>query len=247
MTPSTANCANTTPASEAEFLRNRAAAYVVFMVAALLVGSCGAPPATDTSSETPRDARAKCPEGPLGRSFNETVPGAGQHDAKLLERAVLYYTNQARCQLGLQPLRRDGGVALTARNHAYDMARLNFFEHVSPIPERRTLSDRLGEVRVPYTLAAENIIEARYMAYKNRTRFKTIDAEQCLYTYSSGEPIARHNYRTLAKELVDRWLGSTGHRRNILDPNLTRHGFAIAPNRTKTLCGGLFGAQVFAG
>jgi uncharacterized protein YkwD len=182
-----------------------------------------------------------------GRSFSQTVPGAGQHDAKLLERGVLYYTNQARCQQGLPPLRRDGGAALTARNHANDMARLNFFDHTSPVPERRTLADRLGEVRVPYERAAENIIEARYMAYRNRARFRTIDAARCLYTYADGEPIPRHTYRTLAKELVDRWLTSPGHRRNVLDPALRRHGFAIAPNRAKTLCGGLYGAQVFAG
>lgn len=221
---------------------------VTLLVAAFLVAACaGAPNAGDRAASRSIDPRAKCPSGPLGRGFSQTVPGAGQHDATLLERGVLYYTNLARCQKGLRPLRRDGGVALTARNHANDMARLNFFDHTSPVPERRTLSDRLGEVRVPYQLAAENIIEARYMAYRNRARFRTIDASRCLYTYTNGERIPRHTYRTLAKELVDRWLTSPGHRRNVLDPDLTRHGFAIAPNRAKTLCGGLYAAQVFAG
>lgn len=219
------------------------------MVAAFLFSACaGDPRPVDTEAGTVvPDRRATCPNGPLSRVFSATVPGAGQHDAKLLERAVLYYTNQARCAQGLVPLRRDGGLAQTARTHANDMARLNFFDHVSPVRSRRTLSDRLAEVRVPYRRAAENIIEARYMAYKNRTRFQTIDAATCRFVYSDGTPIERHTYQTLARELVDRWLNSEGHRRNLMDPDLSRHGFAIAANRATTLCGGIYGAQVFAG
>jgi len=227
-----------------------AATSVALLIAAFVIAACGDQHRNSARADGAArpDPRAVCPNGPLGRSYSQTVPGAGQHDTKLLEKAVLFYTNQARCQRGLSPMRRDGGVALTARNHANDMARLNFFDHTSPVPERRTLSDRLGEVRVPYSLAAENIIEARYMAYRNGTKFQTIDAARCKFVYASdGAPIERHTYQTMARELVDRWLASTGHRRNLLNPELTRHGFAIAPNRSTSLCGGLFGAQVFAG
>lgn len=160
---------------------------------------------------------------------------------------MLYYTNFARCQRGLAPLRRGGGVAMAAQNHANDMARLSFFDHVSPVRARRTLSDRLGEVRAPYRRAAENIIESRYMAYENSTRFQVIDAARCLFVTADGRPLERHTYQTLAKEVVDRWLASEGHRRNLLDPDVGRHGFAIAPNRSTSLCGGIYAAQVFAG
>jgi uncharacterized protein YkwD len=136
---------------------------------------------------------------------------------------------------------------MAARNHANDMARVGFFDHVSPVRARRTLGDRLDEIRAPYRRAAENIIEARYMDYRSGARFQVIDAARCRFAYADGRPLERHTYQTLAREVVTRWMDSTGHQRNLLDPDMRRHGFAIAPNRSTSLCGGIYGAQVFSG
>jgi uncharacterized protein YkwD len=64
-------------------------------------------------------------------------------DLRELELAVFNEINNVRQQYGIHPLRWDDQVAEVARKHSEDMARRNYYEHVSP--EGKHPQDRINE------------------------------------------------------------------------------------------------------
>lgn len=187
-----------------------------------------------------------CPGGTVPGRFNQALPRGGQHNAALIAEAVLIETNRARCARGLRPLATDSNLQQAATWHSDDMAKRGFFSHTSPVRGRRTLGDRVKKAGFRFQSVAENIIESHFMAYQSGARYQIVDAARCQFRYSNGGAIPPHSYASLASELVTRWMDSPGHRRNILTPDMTVHGFAMAANATTALCGGLYGTQVLA-
>lgn len=214
---------------------------------ALSLSGCGGgdpAPSSESTPLLPASAVAGCPSGGLPGVFDQGLPRTGAHDADLLGQAVLIETNRARCGNGLEPLIGDPALQQAAALHARDMARLGFFSHESPVPGRETMMARARQAGAGYRWVSENIIEARYMAYESRRRYEVIDPALCEFVYADGTPIDAHTYASLAREVIRRWMDSPGHRRNLLHLTHRAHGFAIAPNSVRSLCGGLFGAQV---
>lgn len=123
---------------------------------------------------------------------------------------------------------------------------MGFFNHESPVRGRETLSARVDQVGFRFSRVAENIIEARYMAYRNGAKYQVIDPVRCEFAYADGETIRPHTYASLARDVIRRWMESPGHRANILTPDLRAHGFALAPNKDTSLCGGIYATQVMA-
>ena len=126
------------------------------------------------------------------------------------------------------------------------MARVGFFSHDSPVPGRETLAARVTQVGFRYQTVAENIIEARYMAYENGRQFHVLDPVRCDFAYVNGEKILPQTYASVARQMVRRWMKSPGHRANILNAGVREHGFALAPNKDRSLCGGIYATQVLA-
>ncbi|MEL7153327.1 MAG: CAP domain-containing protein [Pseudomonadota bacterium] len=160
--------------------------------------------------------------------------------------AVLVETNRARCSEGRRPLIANAPLQQAAGLHSQDMARLGFFDHASPVPGRETLASRVTQVGFRFQTVAENIIEARFMAYESGRQYQVIDPVRCAFAYADGQVIPPQTYASLAQEVVRRWLASPGHRANLLNPAIREHGFALAPNRDTSLCGGIFATQVLA-
>ena len=152
-------------------------------------------------------------------------------------------TNRARCQAGLAPLAADPGLLRATGIHARDMAERGFFSHDSPVTGRETPRARVDLSGVRYRRIAEKITEAFYMLCDGGASFYVEDETHCAFRYEDGGPIQRQTYATLARSVLRRWLDSPGHRRNILTPEFTRHGFALAANGETALCA----VQVFAG
>lgn len=111
------------------------------------------------------------------------------------EKEVLLLTNQERKKRGLKPLEWDETLAYSARYHAKDMAIDNYFDHDS--------YDRKGKRKVKVCGIFERIesfINYPYLAEN----------------ISAG--------RLTPEEVVKAWMKSTGHRKNILNKNMTRLG-----------------------
>ena len=128
------------------------------------------------------------------------------------------------------------------------MTRHRVFAHETPEAGERTMRQRIDKAGVAYRRAAENIITGYFMVYEAGRSYFVKDAGACRFAYAdTEEALMRQTYATLGKGLVARWLASPGHRANILTPEMTRHGAALAPAGNDALCGEFYATQVFAG
>lgn len=205
------------------------------------IAGCGA------LDRTPPEVAAACAALPPPDPAFERPVEAGGVDQWLFSEAVTRQVNEVRCDRGLAPLAADEAVTRAAAYHSGDMVVRGFFSHESPVAGRRTPSDRLDQVGARHSRAAENIARTSIFAF-DRERFFIRDQANCVFSLTpDGPPVPRRSYAGAAERLVDGWMDSAGHRRNILDPALTRHGAGAAVRPDPATCGELIVTQVFAG
>lgn len=128
-----------------------------------------------------------------------------------LEQALFDATNITRAQNGVASLSYDENLAIAARNHAAEMAQLNYLSHTSPRAATRSLFDRVARAGSPALSVNENLAQIG----------------------NNGDVVDKS---------IQGWLDSPGHRQNMLDPEHTHLGVALAEDAT----GHVYTVQVFA-
>lgn len=127
---------------------------------------------------------------------------ATKFNHRLLDAALFFRTNEERIKNNLPEFYFSLALEKAALGHSIDMVQQNFYSHQSPIPGKEDMSDRLKRVGINYTACAENI-----------------------YNFFDEDP----TYWSLASKLVEGWMNSSGHRRNILNPNYKYLGCGAWP------------------
>ncbi len=116
-----------------------------------------------------------------------------------VESAIHDRVNEIRTDRGLDALAYRDDLAAVASSHSQDMADRNYLSHTSP--EGETMSDRYERFGIDCRGWAENV----------------------LFNYAADEsPTAA------ARQSVDQWMGSDGHRQNILSQSWTAEGIGAA-------------------
>ena len=133
-------------------------------------------------------------------AFNQAIDASG-YDAELLEAAIFHETNRQRVKYGLAPLKYDYNLMVCAHNHSVNMVQYDFFSHISPVPGKYSLGDRVKEVGYVNCGSAENIAEFPIQS-----------------TYAESA-------RYVVAEL---WMNSPGHQKNILNGKYTYLGSGAA-------------------
>ena len=118
-----------------------------------------------------------------------------------MERKIFYFTNEVRRRHGAPALTWEASLQDVARDHSADMLRRNYFSHLTP--ENRTPRDRVSS-GYPFSLSmtGENIW--------------------------SGTGHDSENTDHLARLIVNNWMSSAGHRKNLLNPKFTDIGVGVA-------------------
>ena len=118
-----------------------------------------------------------------------------------MEDLVFELTNQARQAKGVAPLIRDEELRQVARAFSNDMLVRRFFDHTTP--DGVDFAARITD-QYPHRvfLVGENI------------------------WYASGYSPA--NPQRLAQEIMADWMGSPGHRENLLSPRFTHLGVGVS-------------------
>ncbi len=75
----------------------------------------------------------------------------------VLESNLVFETNAARGQMGLSQLEQDPGLIAATRQHALEMATMDYFSHTSPVPEHETVAHRLTKTGSPLVTVGENL------------------------------------------------------------------------------------------
>jgi len=113
-------------------------------------------------------------------------------DYELFNAAVFYCTNIQRTKYGKNPFKYSELLEKAAQDHSKNMVNHNFFSHTSTVRGKTSMTDRLNSVGIKKGYQAENIS----------------------YNYESNP-----TYWTFALKLVDQWMNSEGHKKNILNSN----------------------------
>lgn len=82
---------------------------------------------------------------------------------------------------------------------------------------------RLAGITNPY--AAENIATPFAILYEEGEVIYPLDDKDNYFSYTpNGRAIPNHTYISLAEYVVDLWMNSEGHRKNILNPDALQLG-----------------------
>jgi hypothetical protein len=140
-------------------------------------------------------------------------------DYFLLHAAIFYETNRVRVRAGLPRFRHSYNLEMAAKSHSTDMVVHDFFDHKSPIVEKRTVLDRLEQVGLNDGFMAENIAFITGIQRNPDEPVYTPKQNSGYFSHEyRGRPIPNHSYISLAREVVRQWMASEGHRKNILNP-----------------------------
>jgi len=158
------------------------------------------------------EARQRAPDAPREEKRPKVT-------ASSLEKKVHALINREREKHGLATLAWDDSLSGIARGHSRDMAKKNYFSHVSP--EGRDFTYRYEKagyacgVAVGQTIyqGAENIFQNNL--YDSVT---TINGRE-YYDWNSEDKIA--------ETTVAGWMKSPGHQKNILTPHWGKEGIGI--------------------
>ncbi|MBR9989664.1 MAG: CAP domain-containing protein [Gemmatimonadetes bacterium] len=143
---------------------------------------------------------AGCTVPPGIPAGSTSAPGEQASGAAItaVARAVVAEVNHTRQENGLAPLREDALLSRAAREHSEELASRRTLTHTSTNPARRTMTMRIEAVGVVWSRAAENLANM------------------------SGSA------SSVPEQTARMWMGSDGHRRNMLEPAYTHTGVGVA-------------------
>lgn len=169
-------------------------------------------------------------------------------NTNLLLSAVFHATNAQRVQHGLKPLRYDKRAERAAALQSGIMRDTGRISHENPHSRNyRTLEDRAKAARLDFRLIAENLATAFGYNYESGRSFYTRkERGKEVFSYKPrGEPIRPHTYISFAEALVDGWMRSPGHRKNILLKEAEFIGISCVPAKKTEGMATFYCTQVF--
>lgn len=206
--------------------------FAAFACAVLMLGLPGA---ADACSRSVSQTAAK------------TVVPANRIDQGLLEAAIRAEVNYHRCRAGLRDV-SDAGSALAkqAEKHSIWMAKTQQLTHRSTVAGAATLQQRVKNAGLKVRTGSENIGMVHRYQIDNH-RFKILNSSACQFATYEGQALPAHSYASLARHIVNLWMESPGHRRNILDKKVSRMSAAVAFDPNAQYCGRFWVTQNFVG
>lgn len=151
-------------------------------------------------------------------------------DAALLENAVVFYSNTARKKHSTPACQSNELLHRTARKHSREMAELGFFSHTSPNGANRTLENRLRnqEVILKNVCIGENLAVDFILDISGRVYYTEKRGSKTVYIDNeTGRQIVPQTYRHFAQTVVQQWLESPEHRKNLLNKGFTSMGVGV--------------------
>jgi len=170
-------------------------------------------------------------------------------DLALLDAAVFHETNRRRIENDLTALTFKPVLREAARIQSRGMIRQEKVSHRHPDPAKKTVRDRFDFLGIETRLLAENVAMVFGIRYKSGDKFYTRkqDGRTVFSVEPDGPPIPPHTYASFAKHLLDEWMASPGHRKNILLPGAICLGVSSLHDRSSLGMDTFYSAQEFSG
>jgi uncharacterized protein YkwD len=107
------------------------------------------------------------------------------------------------------------------------MMEKDFFSHTSRVRSRREPEDRALIAGITNPMIAENIATEFALNYTAGRSVYFHGKGGFSYDNNPDNKLEMHTYASYAVELVNSWMNSPGHRRNILSPNALELGVGV--------------------
>ena len=189
-------------------------------------------------------AEARCTVEPVSGG-DHALRIDGKLDASRLDRAILAAANYHRCRHGLSALQPLSALRDPAKTHSNWMARRNRLSHKSNVRGMQTLKDRINSTGLAARAGSENL--AQLPLFNLSPRFRVIDSESCRFAAPNGSRLTPHSYQSFAARVVEMWMDSPGHRRNLLSRKTTHMAAAATVRPDAKTCGTIYVTQLFVG
>ncbi|PEN05447.1 hypothetical protein CRI93_13110 [Longimonas halophila] len=156
---------------------------------------------------------------------DDAVASMPNYDTNTMAQSIHERVNSEREAAGLSSLAWSEELAALSRAHSQDMVQRDFFDHVNP--DGQSPTERGQAMDVSCTTIVEGrraggIAENIYDASAYHTRRTTTQGDETSVTY---------DWKTangLSETVVQGWMGSSGHRRNILNDTYEAQGLGVA-------------------
>ena len=171
------------------------------------------------------------------KDMHQQIPRTNLNE-ELLNAAVFWHTNIERKRYGLKQLQYHPKLEQMATTHSYQMRKYSFFDHENNFETRyHTLTDRLESVKDDafhgFNSYGENIAEYPTIPSNLSISFSPFRGVQHMYG-PDGKEILPYSYYEMAQRVVDGWMHSPGHRKNILNPDFLFLGCGCAAFETNS-------------
>ncbi len=170
-------------------------------------------------------------------------------DYALLDAAVFHETNRRRVDHGLPALGFRPVLREAARIQVRGMIRMEKISHRHPDADKKTMEDRFDFLGIETLSFAENVAmtfgiryESGKSVYPRKEEGRKIFSEE-----PGGKPIPPHTYASFATQLLDSWMESPGHRKNILLEDVALLGTSSLHDRSGLGMDSFYSAQEFSG
>ena len=158
----------------------------------------------------------------------------------------LNYVNKVRCSKGLPALTSASGLVDVAEVHSKWMAKSQQLNYKSRVSGMNTFKKRLKASGMSSRAGSENIGVTHRYQLKTAGVFLTRDLSACRFE-AKGRTIPAHSYKSLANHIVNMWMASSVHRKNILARKSRLTGASLAFDGKSPNCGRYFITQNVAG
>jgi uncharacterized protein YkwD len=156
----------------------------------------------------------------------------------LLNATIFHLTNIERNELNLPILKFGSQLYESSQLHSNKMIQLDFFSHTNKFEKQwKEPKDRILHFENKYNSLGENILENNLLNYKGTTlnyRIEEQENGEIRYVNNKGLQINYSTYLQLAERLVQQWMDSKPHKKNILSKSYSLLGCACAINPAKT-------------
>lgn len=150
-------------------------------------------------------------------------------DIHLLNAGIFYYTNEYRIKKNKAVLQFSAELRDAALYHALQMNVKNFYNHFNPYNKKmKEPYDRMKYFGFSGEYCGENIDKAFMMNYIDGKPYDgDFKTKQFYYITDKKESITFFTYQELAQNIVDDWIASKPHQKNMLDANYLYLGCAV--------------------
>ena len=154
-------------------------------------------------------------------------------DLGLLDAAVFHETNRHRRDKGLSSLGFEPVLREAAAVQVRGMIQVQEISHEHPDADKKTLGDRFELLGISSRVRAENVAQVFGIRYESGTDvYKRMKEGRAVFSLQAGGPaIQPHTYASFATHLLDEWMASPGHRKNILMEDLKTLGTSSLHDR----------------